>query len=220
MRLSVLQIMLGTLPTIVLIVPSCLTGTFLYMASLSTDSGNPEFPWASTVSTITASVTALVQFCSMLVAAYYLEQAADKRQEVAAIEDDQEVKEADEKDDHMRKCYKNVTQWSAVPCMPKSILICSLASITASCFIVQLFTEMCFVGHTLTDSIEENLGGNVANLFLPLGWAAIGLFIGSLILLGMFMSWGKVSADVVRSYRAPRSTDFIIYLYSSVKLSF
>lgn len=190
--------MLGTLPTIVLIVPSCLTGTFLYMASLTTESGNPEFPWASTLSTITATVTASVQFCSMLVAAYYLEQAADKRQdEVAAIEDDQEVKAADEKDDHLRKCYKNVTKWSAVPCMPKSILICSLISITASCFVVQLFTDMCFVDHSLTDSIEENLGGNVANLFLPLGWAAVGLFIGSMIFLGMFMSWGKVSANMM-----------------------
>jgi hypothetical protein len=200
MRLSVLQIMLGTLPTIILIVPSCLTGTFLYMASLTTDSGNPEFPWASTISTITASVTAAVQFCSMLVAAYYLEQAAGKRQdEVAAIEDDQEVKMADEKDDHMRKCYKSVTKWSAVPSMPKSILLCSLTSITASCFIVQLFTDMCFVDHSLTDSIEENLGGNVANLFLPLGWAAVGLFIGSMIFLGMFISWGKVSATMKSS---------------------
>jgi hypothetical protein len=53
---------------------------------------------------------------------------------------------------------------------------------------------MCFVDHTLTDSIDENLGGNVANLFLPMGLAAVGLFIGSMILLGMFMSWGKVRA--------------------------
>ena len=184
MRLSVLQIMIGTLPTIVLIIPSCLTGTFLYMASLTTDSGSLEFPWASTVSTITASVTALVQFGSMIVAGFYLEQAADKRgDEIAEIADDEEVKEADEKDEHMRKCYKNVTQWNgALPITPKLILICSLASITASCFLVQLFTSMCFVDHTLTD------------LFLPMGWAAVGLFIGSMILLGMFMSWGKVRA--------------------------
>lgn len=195
MRLSVFQIMLGTLPTIVLIIPSCLTGTFLYMASLITDFGNPQFPWASTVSTITASATASLQFGSMLVAAYYLEQAADKRgDEVEAIEDDQEVKEADEKDEHMRKCYKIVTHWNALPLLPKSILICSLASITASCYFVQLFTSMCFVDHTLTDSIDENLEGNVANLFLPLGWVAVGLFIGSMTLLGMFISWGKVSA--------------------------
>lgn len=196
MRLSVLQIMIGTLPTIVLIIPSCLTGTFLYMASLTTDSGSLEFPWASTVSTITASVTALVQFGSMIVAGLYLEQAADKRgDEIAEIADDEEVKEADEKDEHMRKCYKNVTQWNgALPITPKLILICSLASITASCFLVQLFPSMCFVDHTLTDSIDENLGGNVANLFLPMGLAAVGLFIGSMILLGMFMSWGKVRA--------------------------
>jgi hypothetical protein len=201
MRLSVLQIMIGTLPTIVLIIPSCLTGTFLYMAYLTTDSGSPEFPWASTVSTITASVTALVQFGSMIVAGFYLEKAADTRgDEISAIEDDEEVKEADEKEEHMRKCYEVVTQWDgALTIMPKLILICSLASITASCFLVQLFTSMCFVDHTLTDSIDENLGGNVANLFLPLGWAAVGLFIGSTILLGVFMSWGKVCARTLMS---------------------
>jgi hypothetical protein len=133
MRLSILQIMLGTLPTAILIIPSCMTGTFLYMASLTTDSGNPEFPWASTVSAITASVAGLMQFISMLVAVYYLEQAVEKRgDEIAAIEDDEEVAEADSIDEKRRKCFENVTQWDVVPLMPKLMLVCSLASITAS----------------------------------------------------------------------------------------
>jgi hypothetical protein len=161
----------------------------------------------------------------MIVAGFYLEQAADKRgDEIAEIADDEEVKEADEKDDHMRKCYKNVTQWNgALPITPKLILICSLASITASCFLVQLFTSMCFVDHTLTDSIDENLGGNVANLFLPMGWAAVGLFIGSMILLGMFMSWGKVSARTLRPSTPFKQNDpltlFSVFTSASSKTS-
>ncbi|KAL3768770.1 hypothetical protein ACHAWU_006871 [Discostella pseudostelligera] len=195
MRLSILQIMLGTLPVIVLIIPSCLTGSLLYMASLVTDTGNPVFDWAGTLSTITASVTAVVQFASMIVAAYYLEQASDKyASEISAIDDDIEVKEADARDEHVRECYKKVTQWNALPMAPKLLLSCSLASITASCYMVQLFDDLCFVEHTLTDSIEENLGGNVGNLFLPLGWAAVGLFVGSIVLLYMFTSWGKNEA--------------------------
>ncbi|KAL7525115.1 hypothetical protein ACHAXR_000862 [Thalassiosira sp. AJA248-18] len=193
MRLSVLQIMLGTLPVVFLIFPTCLTGALLYMTSLETDTGNPMFPWAGTVSTLTASSTALVQFGSMIVAAYYLEQAADKRaDEVEAIEDDREVKEADEKDEHMRKCYETVTQWNAVPLWTKLILLCSLTSITASCYMVQFFSNLCFVEHSLTDSIYENLDGKVTNLFLPLGWISVGLFCISIILIYLFQSWGEV----------------------------
>ena len=225
MRLSIVQIMLGTLPVIVLIIPSCLTGSLLYMASLVTETGNPVFDWAGTLSTITASITAAVQFASMIVAAYYLERASERyASEIAAIDDDIEVKEADSRDEHIRECYKNVTQWNALPMVPKLLLSCSLVSITASCYMVrskyycprdcyrhlslqccfirltiqvQLFDKLCFVEHTLTDSIAENLGGNVGNLFLPLGWVAVGLFVGSIILLCVFTRWGKVSSKAV-----------------------
>ena len=92
MRLSLPQIILGTTPVVFLILPTCVTGALLYMASLKDESGNPEFSWDDTVSTITVSLTALVQCGSMIVAAYYLEQTADKRvDEVAAIADDLEV---------------------------------------------------------------------------------------------------------------------------------
>lgn len=172
------------------------------MASLKVDSGIPEFPMASTLGAIALSVASLVQLISMLVAVYYIKQAVDKRRdEIKAIEDDQEVKEANRnrKDEQMRKCYSQVTQWSAMPIAPKLILICSLVAITLSCYSVQLFTSNCFVEYNITDSIDEKLGGNVANLFLPLGWAAVVLFIGSMILLGIFVSWGKVRAKVLQT---------------------
>jgi len=193
MRLSLPQIMLGTLPIVFLIFPTCLTGALLYMSSLETDTGNPQFPWADTVGTLTATTTALVQFGSMGVAAYYLENAADERaDEVKAIEDDKEVKEADEKDEHMKTCYEAVTQWNAIPMWAQLILTFSLSSITASCYMVQFFSPSCFLDHSLTDSIGDNLGGNVGNLFLPLGWAAVILFMTSIILLLIFSSWGNV----------------------------
>jgi len=107
------------------------------MAPLVTDTGNPVFDWAGTLSTITASVTAVVQFASMIVAAYYLEQASDKyASEKAAIEDYIEVKEADARDEHVRECYKKVTQWNSLPVAPKLLLSCSIVSITASCYMV------------------------------------------------------------------------------------
>lgn len=193
MRLSVLQIMLGTTPIVFLIAPTCLTGALLYMASLETDTGNPEFPWAGTVSTITASLTAVVQFGSMIVAAYYLEQTAGKRAaEVEATPDDREVKEADDKAAHIKHCYRDVTQWDVVPTSAKLLLQTSLACIITASYMVQLFSSLCFTPHSLTDSIDENLDGKVSNLFLPLGWVAVGLFCISIILIYLFESWGEV----------------------------
>ena len=221
MRLKLLQIILGTAPIVVLISPTCLTGALLYMASLKTDTGNPEFPWAGTVSTITASLTAIVQvrryiliwihlyecthklaphcncyqFGSMIVAAYYLERTAAKHAAaIEAIPDDREVKEADDKAAHLKRCYLDVTQWSCLPFFAKILIQTSLGCIITSSYMVQLFSNLCFTPHSLTDSIDENLGGKVSNLFLPLGWVAVALFCLSIISIYIFESWGEKEA--------------------------
>jgi hypothetical protein len=165
----------------------------LYMASLEID-GNPVYPWAGTMSTITASFTAIVQFGSMVVAAYYLEQTADKRAaDVEALPIDEEVKEADDKADRIRQCYKEATQWDTAPFFAKMFMRISLSCIIVSSYMVQLFSSRCFTTHSLTDSIDDNLNGNAANLFLPLGWVAVGLFCTSCLFLYLFQQWGKVS---------------------------
>ncbi len=186
--------MIGTIPVVFLIIPTCATGSLLYMASLEKESGNPEFPWAGTVSAITASFTAIVQFGSMVVAAYYLEQTADKRaEEVETIDDDIEVKEADDRAEHLQKCYLVVTEWSRMPTGAKMLVRISLACIIVSSYMVQIFASRCFVPHSLTDTIDGNLEGNATNLFLPLGWVAIILFLVSCVFLYIFQVWGKVS---------------------------
>jgi hypothetical protein len=190
--------MIGTLPIVVLIFPTCLMGALVYVASLDTDTGNPEIPWAGTAATICASITAFVQFGSMIVAAYYLELTGQQRKdEIDAIELDKEVKEADEREEYLKKCYANVTQWRFLSIWAKATLVGAVISITASCYMVQFLSSLCFVEHELTDSIYENLEGNVANLFLPLGWVAIGLFLASIVFLQIFIRWGNVS-DLAR----------------------
>ena len=219
MRLSLPQILLGTLPVYFLVTPTCLTGALLYMSSLETETGNPEFPWAGTVSAITTSLTALVSFGSLIVAAYYLEQAAGKNAPaLEAIPDDLEVKEADEKDAQLKKCYHDVTQWDLVPILAKQLLHMALVCIITSSYMVMIVPNLCFVPHSLTDSIDENLGGNALNLFLPLGWVVIGLFGTSIILIYLFQSWGKVSFIVhFRDLVRPCSSLFIIIYLCSEK---
>ena len=59
----------------------------------------------------------------------------------------------------------------------------------------------------MTDSIDDNLQGNVGNLFLPLGWVATGLFIASVLLLYFFISWGKRQARHLVNATAPKPAE-------------
>ena len=100
-----------------------------------------------------------------------------KGQQDSNFEIDEEVKEAEERDEHMNKGYEQVTQWNVIPLWPKLCFTSALVSITSSCYMVMFFLDFCFV---------ENLGENVANLFLPLGWESIGLFCAFIFLLDVF----------------------------------
>merc|ERR1712127_1153419 len=86
MGLPLLPILVGTLPIIFLIFPTLLTGSFTYMADVRDENGENEFAWAGTLATVFTAVTALVQFGSMVVAAYYLEKVmVEKKDELELI---------------------------------------------------------------------------------------------------------------------------------------
>jgi hypothetical protein len=165
MGLELIPILIGTLPIIFLIAPTMLTGSFTYMASVRLDDGQPEFPWAGTVATIFAAITAMVQFGSMVFAAYYLEQTVTNRQEeLEAMPIDEEVKIADDKDAEITAVYEEVTQWNALPHWARFLLGGSLTTMIISCYLVQLFQADCFREYQLTYTIEQNLDGDWKNL--------------------------------------------------------
>jgi len=203
MRLPLLQILVGTIPVVFLIIPTSLTGTFLYMASIEVE-GNAVYPLAKTMATISASFTALVQFGAMIVAAYYLERAADSREEeIENIPIDEDVEEADEKIEIIRICYREVTQWSELSWWDKLYLRVALVSIVTCSYMVNLFPEHCFETHALTDSIEHNLNGNAANLFLPLGWVVVSMFMLSCLLLAIFQRKCNQKARTLAKRKTP-----------------
>ena len=212
MKLDLFPILLGTTPVIFLILPTMLTGSFTYMAGLTTDSGQPEFPWAGALATISAALTAIVQFGSMIVAAYYLEQTASQRtEELDAIEVDEEVKVLEDKEKHLNECYREVTQWPKVPLMAKLTLQLSLATMVTCCYMVQLFSGACFADYQLTYTIDEHLDGDWKNLILPLGRVAILLFLISLLLLWAFYSWAHCEAKkLAQATVSPEVNDVII----------
>jgi len=207
MGLPLIPILVGTLPIILLILPTLLTGSFTYMANLRIDeTGQQEFPWAATMATVCAAVTGIVQFGSMVVAAFFVERAVSTRtQELEALPIDQEVKDADDKLEEQTKAYIEVTQWHVVPTMAKFILYLSLTCMIISCYLVQLFSDDCFADYQLTYTIDQHLDGEWTNIVKPLGWKALILFAVSVVLLQIFTTWAnnKVKAGGIAIYPEP-----------------
>lgn len=195
MDLPLLPILVGTLPIFILIIPTVLAGSFIYMASIQLNDGSPEFPWAGTASTICTALAAIVLFGCILSAAFYVEKAMSTRtDDLAMLEIDEAVRVADEKNQSMKNAYKEGTEWKQIPIWVRLILILSLTSMITSCYMIQLFQEDAFTEYQLTYTIENNLSGNWRNLVKPIGWVALLLFASSLFLLFIFISWAKCKA--------------------------
>ena len=196
MDLPLLPILFGTLPIVFLITPTLLTGSFTYLSSMRTEDGQAMYPWAGTATAVSAAITGLVQFGSMIVAAFFLEQTvADRQDELDAIPIDKEVKEADERDEEFNEAYEEITKWEEMPFLAKLCLLLSLGFMIICCYVVQLFADSCFVEYELTYTIDTHLGGDWKNIVLPLGFYSIVIFIVSILFLIFFRSWASVSYE-------------------------
>jgi len=200
MRLDLLPVLIGTLPVFLLILPTVLTGSFMFLAGVRLENGNLEFPSAPVLGTVFAAITAVVQFAAMILAAYYLEQTTSNRaEEIEAVPIDEPVAELERNEVHFNNCYTKVTQWDVVPGIAKFMLYLSYFAMVTCCYMVQLFSNLCFSDYELTYTIDANLDGNWLNLVKPFGWYAIILFAASCFLLSTFIAWATVSLKVALS---------------------
>jgi len=195
MKLPLLPILFGTLPIIFLIIPTLLTGSFMYMSDIRDANGQNIYPWAGTAATVFTALTAFVQFGSMVVAAYFLEKVVSERaDELEAIPIDEEVKLADEKGEVRRKAYREISKWEKLPWLAKVTLILSLMSMITTCYLVQIFAADCFVEYQLTYNIDVHLNGDWRNLVKPLGVVANYLLLSSTVLYLLFNFWAQRNA--------------------------
>lgn len=195
MGLNLLPILVGTIPVVFLIAPTVLTGSFTFMSSMKDDDGNLEYPWASTVATMFAAFTGIVQFGSMISAAFYLEKVSETyEEELEAMPYDEEVRESEIAAEERKKAYTEVTKWHTVPLWAKTTLILSLTTMITCCYMVQIFQDSCFAEYALTYTIKENLEGDWTKLVLPLGRIALILFVISMVFLNIFTTWATRKA--------------------------
>ena len=193
MGLDLLPVLVGTIPVVCLIAPTVLSGLFVYMSSEA--GGSVE--WAGTLSTVCLSVTGMAQTASMILAAYYLEQAVkEEKDAIASIPMDKEVEEADAKQKYVDEVYDKVTEWKLLPTYQKVNLLVGMHLMQYSCYLTMLGSSYCFSPFEMTSSIDDlpGTGNPIARLVLTPGWIAIMFFCFSGFQLWGFGKWagGKV----------------------------
>ena len=153
-----------------------------------------EFPWAGTMATVFLVITGIVQFGSMIIAAYFIERVVEeKKDELDAIPIDEEVRLLEEKTEEHKKAFDDVTVWQTLPFLAQFTLCASVACMIICCYLVTLFPSHCFRDYQLTYTIDTHLDGDWTTLVKPLGHVANGIFVFSLLLFFGFRSWANVS---------------------------
>ncbi len=197
MDLHLIPILVGTLPIVLLILPTLLTGSFMYMTNAKIEGTDElEFPWAGTMTTVFLVITGIVQFGSMVIAAYYIERVIEeKKDELDAIPIDEEVKALEEKNEQHNKAFEEVSLWQTIPFAAQFSLCVALTCMIISCYMVLFFSTYCYRDYELTNTIETHLDGNWLTMIKPLGHVSHGLFVVSLFLFYGFRNWASVSSS-------------------------
>jgi len=201
MRVDVLPIILGTLPVILIILPTVLTGAFLFLKSLPVlHDGTPPYPWAEAAGAVCVMSSAAIQICCMGGAAIFIERTMTERAtELEQLDIDEDVQDADDSASQETLKFYEINSWEKISFSSKFFLWLALLFMIVSVHIVLIFGSRCFVKYELTYSIQEHLDGNVLNFVKPLGWTAIVLFFLSYFFISIFNNSAGKAVDLIIS---------------------
>lgn len=183
LRINVPQMVLGTLPVfIVTIAPQVLVGAFL------TKSDGQEGIFA----TISLAVTTAALFFQLVATVIFSQQVMktieQDGEELAKPRDEHKaVAELTRKEADYNRAYRDVTEWGAMPCSHKSILLISVGLYLLVGFVLTAdysspaYDKFCFRSFAITNKIDDSfelrgLDGNTLNIVKgKAGWIAIGV---------------------------------------------
>ncbi|KAF4659343.1 hypothetical protein FOZ61_004819 [Perkinsus olseni] len=188
MKLSVFQMVLGTMPCIFLIIPCVLSGALLNRTGEGA-------VWGALASTVLA-VAGLIQAAAMVFAAYILQDTLQKHHdELTAYRPEHEAVAELTRQEAMRNAtISRLTEWAALPTLSKINLLLAASSLLMSCVLAGFFSTSCFHPFELTNRISEDLSeggldGSVWNLLKRAGWLSLGLFAAGWALLEVHNAW-------------------------------
>lgn len=190
MRLDVFQMLLGSLPVILLIIPVVLSGAMVVRA------GENEI--YSSVSTISIVFTVILESVSLLWAAKVIADTAVKYEEELKNEDpDKEVLEIERLTEYREREYRYLTAWRNLGRIWKVGHVLSIVLMVSSSYAFVFLGGLLFEAFAIQDDFSEKLNGKAQNLIKRPGWIFLSLFAFSTIYYLIF-------TQVFRKRKAPQ----------------
>jgi len=200
LRLDLLPILLGTLPVMVSITPAVLSGAFLFLQALPETDGTHPYPSAEVYLSASMFSTVIVSMCLLVGCAITVERTMATRQvEIDAIEIDEDVREADLKNEEKIALFYKVNSLSNSSFKTQHFFL-GLSLVTMIiCVNLNLFAgSWLFEDFKITDTIKKRLNGSVFNICKnPGGWIDVGFLSISIVCVLIFdwLACRAVSSD-------------------------
>mmetsp|Transcript_56348 Transcript_56348/g.123455 ORF Transcript_56348/g.123455 Transcript_56348/m.123455 type:complete len:784 (+) Transcript_56348:206-2557(+) len=194
--LSPSQMLLGTTPCIILVVPCVLSGAFM----LKQAEGGAWVPLIG----VMAMVASFSQASAGLYAFYSFQKVANENYDALAAPrpEHRDVEELAAKMKVQEQTYDDVTEWEHIPLLPKLILAISAGVMMASCFLSAMAGSMCWRPFDLGPASESTskskvedpielggLDGSALNIVQPLGWVLVAMFTVGSVTWWLFNVW-------------------------------
>lgn len=186
LRLNVCQMVIGTCPVIIPMIPSVLAGAFLARA------GEDEI-W-NMLSTTATSATVVFQAIPQALALYYLVTTVEKYQVELEQprEEHRQVEALTRSEMEFEATYRQVTEWRAMGPFLQGVLLSGTCLNLMSGILFTFAGELCFRSFAVSSRInfphsEGGLNGDALSVILPFGRVPLGMFALCAILHYVFL---------------------------------
>ena len=217
LRLNVVEMIIGTLPVLLLIAPTTLAGAFMLKASRAAAGSEHALcrptsiaelaedatsPWTS-IADIGLLVTGLAQGLALVAAAYYIEKSAvDARDEIETLPYDEEVLEVERDEAHRNELTRAMMSWEELPNLARRALVLSTLAIIAAFWGIMfapnfLGEESVVREYLLTDCVSTRLHGKPWKIMTPLGWSLLAAVCASLYVVSRINASAKRDVDEI-----------------------
>lgn len=194
LRLPVLPIIIGTIPVLVLIIPTVFAGGYMYLAA-DDNATDTEITLAATFTAIFGMVCLL---CSAVMVVCVNNVVSSRGDEIDNLELDEDVKKADAEGLSRAKDAVEAVNWPRVPLQWRLVLHTSMLCFSSVTYIITYDTAACFKEFGLLDTVEEKLQGNFFNIIKPWGYVCLGVYF---VACALFVAFHKCYANqAIESY--------------------
>lgn len=181
MGLPLSQMLLGSVPVLITIVPVCFAG-----ALLLEDETSPLAP----LSAVLLSVSLVVQLTPFFIAIHYIAKAAiEFADELESEPLDQEVLAYEEKNLRKKEWFVILSKWKNLSMFGKGCHVFFTFLMVVANMSFTFLGDINFRAFDITDTIDEKLDGNLLNLVKTPGYLFLGMFLVSFLYTFVF---GKV----------------------------